>query len=122
MVTGAWANDKNPMSEGAKSRMLGASSTAKREYGNAHDALGKARGQKTGSMKSIINDIIKGAQDNTFGRPVTIQDDTEWTHIDTAKFAGALQLLGEQGYSVKEASEYLGLTEAQVQGILEVVG
>jgi len=75
--------------------------------------------KKNASMKSIIDDIIKGAQENTFKRPVTIQ--TSWTPIDTAKFAGQLQALGEQGYSVKEAAEYLGLTEAQVQDILTTV-
>ena len=122
MTSGAWADSKNPMSQGAKARMLGANSSAKREYSNAHDALGEARSQKTGGMKSIINDIIKGAQDNTFGRPVQIQADTEWTPLDTAKTAGALQFLGEQGYSVKQAAEYLGLTENQVQFILKAVG
>jgi hypothetical protein len=73
------------------------------------------------SMKNIIADIIKGAEQNTFGRPVNIQTNTEWTHFDTAKTAGALQALGERGYSVKQASEYLGLTEAQVQDILAAV-
>jgi len=77
--------------------------------------------KKNSSMKSIIDDIIKGAEQNTFGRPVNIQTNTEWTHFDTAKTAGALQALGEQGYSVKQAAEYLGLTEAQIQHIVDQV-
>ena len=76
---------------------------------------------KTAGMRSIIDDIIKGASQNSFGRPVSIQADTEWTHLDTAKTAGVLQALGERGYSVKQASAYLGLTEAKIQSILATV-
>ena len=78
-------------------------------------------GSKTSSLRSYIDDIIKGAQDNTYGRPMAIQTNTEWTHFDTAKTAGVLQYLGEQGCSVKEAAEYLGGTEAFVRGILAQV-
>ena len=77
--------------------------------------------KKESSMKNIIDDLIKGAQHNTFGRPVSVQTNTSWTHLDTAKTAGMLQALSEQGYSVKEASEYLGLTEAQIQYIVGAV-
>ena len=77
---------------------------------------------KTSSMRSIIDDIIKGAEQNTFGRPVNIQADTEFSPIDMAKVAGAVVALSEKGYSVKEASEYLGLTEKQVQDIVSTVG
>lgn len=73
-------------------------------------------------MKSIIDDIIKGAEQNTFGRPVSIQVDSEFSPIDMAKVAGAVVALSEKGYSVKEASEYLGLTEKQVQDIVSTVG
>lgn len=76
---------------------------------------------KQASMRNIIDDLIKGAQQNTFGRPVSVQTNTDWTHLDTAKVAGMLQALGEQEYSVKEAAEYLGLTEGMVQCILEDV-
>jgi len=46
---------------------------------------------------------------------------SSWTPLDTAKTAGMLMALEEQGYSVKEASEYLGLTEEQIQHILQTV-
>lgn len=78
--------------------------------------------EKKASMRNIIDDIIKGAKDNSFGRPVHIQNDTQdWTPLDIAKTAGALQALSEQGYSVKQAAEYLGLTEKQVQVIVTTV-
>jgi hypothetical protein len=78
--------------------------------------------EKKASMRNIIEDIIKGAKDNSFGRPVHIQNDTpDWTPLDIAKTAGALQALSEQGYSVKQAAEYLGLTEKQVQVIVATV-
>jgi len=77
--------------------------------------------EKTSSMKNIIDDLIKGAQHNTFGRPVSIQQGFDPSPIDLAKFAGQLQALGEQGYSVKQAAEYLGLTERQVQDIVATV-
>ena len=82
----------------------------------------KPEPEKTSSMRSIIDDIIKGAEQNTFGRPVNIQADTEFTPIDMAKVAGAVVALSEKGYSVKEASEYLGLTEKQIQDIVSTVG
>ena len=78
-------------------------------------------GEKKSSMKNIIDDLIKGAQHNTFGRPVSIQQGSDPTPLDLAKFAGQLQALGEQGYSVKQAAEYLGLTERQVQDIVATV-
>jgi hypothetical protein len=78
--------------------------------------------EKKASMRNIIDDIIKGAKDNSFGRPVTIQvDSPAWTPIEIAKTAGALQALSDQGYSVKQAAEYLGLTEKQVQVIVTTV-
>jgi len=77
--------------------------------------------EKKSSMKNIIDDLIKGAQHNTFGRPVSIQQGFDPSPIDLAKFAGQLQALGEQGYSVKQAAEYLGLTERQVQDIVATV-
>jgi len=76
---------------------------------------------KSASMKNIIDDLIKGAQHNSFGRPVSIQQGSDPTPLDLAKFAGQLQALGEQGYSVKQAAEYLGLTERQVQDIVATV-
>ncbi len=82
---------------------------------------GPAIEPKTAGMRAIIDDIIKGAEQNTFGRPVNIQADTEWTPLDTAKTAGVLQALGELGYSVKQASAYLGLTETKIQAILAAV-
>lgn len=78
--------------------------------------------EKKASMQTIIDDLIKGAQQNTFGRPVSIQQGFDPSPLDLAKFAGMLQALGEQGYSVKEAAEYLNLTEAQVQDIVSKVG
>ena len=78
--------------------------------------------KNSSDMRSIIDDIIKGAEQNTFGRPVNIQADTEFTPIDMAKVAGAVVALSEKGYSVKEASEYLGLTEKQIQDIVSTVG
>jgi hypothetical protein len=72
-------------------------------------------------MKNIIDDLIKGAQNNTFGRPVSIQRGFDPSPLDLAKFAGQLQALGEQGYSVKQASEYLGLTEQQIRYIVATV-
>lgn len=76
---------------------------------------------KTASMKNIIDDIIKGASQNTFGRTVNIQQGFDPSPLDIAKFAGALTALSEQGYSVKAAAEYLGLTETQVQHIINAV-
>jgi hypothetical protein len=89
-------------------------------------ALAKMRGlvkdtEKKSSMKNIIDDIIKGAEQNTFGRPVNVQVSSEFTPLDVAKFAGALQYLAEQDYSVKQAAEYLGLTDAQVLAIVDTV-
>lgn len=91
---------------------------------NAKELIQKMVGVKTASsdMKSIIDDFIKGAKQNTFGRPVNIQADTEFTPLDMAKVAGAVVALSEKGYSVKEASEYLGLTEKQIQDIVSTVG
>ena len=77
--------------------------------------------KKESSMKNIIDDLIKGAQHNSFGRPVSVQQGSSPTPLDLAKFAGQLQALGEQGYSVKQAAEYLGLTERQVQDIVATV-
>lgn len=78
--------------------------------------------KKESSMKSIIDDIIKGAKDNSFGRPVHIQNDTrDWTPLAISKTAGMLMALEQQGYSVKQAAEYLGLTERQVQDIVATV-
>jgi hypothetical protein len=171
------------------------------------DAAGTARDmyrtelesrKKESTMKNIIDDIIKGAEQNTFGRPVRIETNLDkaaseliqkmaapsalsdqkhifvglqrmagvprkytdgklslnptkdkdaiaakgkfnqwargaareaapekkegsWTPLDIAKTAGALVALEEQGYSVKQAAEYLGLTEAQVQDIVATV-
>lgn len=76
---------------------------------------------KKSSMKNIIDDIIKGAEQNTFGRRVNIQQGDDPSPLDLAKFAGMLQALGEQGYSVKQAAEYLGLTVGQVQDIVATV-
>lgn len=76
---------------------------------------------KQSSMQTIIDDIIKGAEQNTFGRPVNIQVNSDFTPLDIAKTAGALQALSEQGYSVKQAAEYLGLTERQIQDIVALV-
>lgn len=78
--------------------------------------------KKEGSMRAIIDDIIKGAEQNSFGRPVNVQTNTEWTHLNTAKTAGALQLLAERGYSVKEAAEFLEVSEEVVQAVLAAVG
>lgn len=77
---------------------------------------------KKSSMQDIIDDIIKGAEQNSFGRPVNVQTNTEWTHLNTAKTAGALQLLAERGYSVKEAAEFLEVSEEVVQAVLAAVG
>jgi len=95
-----------------------AASTAFKSRLHGDEAGVGAGKQAQTSMRNIIDDIIKGAEQNTFGRPVNIQRDTDWTHLDTAKVAGMLQALGEQEYSVKEAAEYLGLTEDVVQCIL----
>lgn len=76
---------------------------------------------KNSSMKGIIDDIIKGAEQNSFGRAVTIQADTEFSPLEVAKIAGALTALSEMNYSVKQAAEYLGLTEKQVQDIVATV-
>jgi translation initiation factor 1 (eIF-1/SUI1) len=73
------------------------------------------------SMKDIVDDIIKGAEQNTFGRRVNIQQGFDPSPIDMAKFAGALTAYSELGYSVKEAAEALGLTEKQVQHIIATV-
>lgn len=67
--------------------------------GNAHE--------KKAEMREMIRDLIKGAQQNSFGRPVNVQTNTQWTHLDTAKTAGAVHALVAQGYSVKQAAEYL---------------
>lgn len=79
--------------------------------------------KKTSSMKNIIADIIKGAEQNTFGRPVTIQADvTDWSPIDMAKVAGMVVALSEKGYTNKEAAEYLGMHEDQLTLIIKTVG
>lgn len=114
--------NKSPsMDEGAKKRYSDSIYEERSALGKEIDRRGRDMGSKTSGMRSIIDDIIKGAEQNTFGRPVSIQADTEWTHFDTAKTAGMLHALGEEGYSVKQASEYLGLTEAQIQHILVAV-
>ena len=78
--------------------------------------------KKTAAMRNIIDDIVKGAQDNTFGRPIAIQADVQdWTPLDTAKCAGMLQALAEQEYTLKEASEYLGLPEERLQQVIAAV-
>lgn len=93
----------------------------------AKDLIAKLAGvpvketEKKSSMKDIINDIVKGAEQNSFGRPVNVQQGFDPSPLDLAKFAGALTALSEQGYSVKAAAEYLGLTEKQVQHIIDTV-
>lgn len=84
-----------------------------------------ARFDKKSEMREIIDDIIKGAKDNGFGRPVNIQtswDAPDWTPLDTAKCAGMLIALDEQGYTMKEASEFLGLPEEHLQAVIKAVG
>jgi len=82
----------------------------------------KAQVKSSSDMRSIIDDLIKGAENNTFGRPVNIQTQTDFSPIDMAKVAGAVVALSQKGYSVKQASEYLGLTEQQIQHIVSTVG
>lgn len=72
-------------------------------------------------MKSIIDDIIKGAEQNSFGRSVSVEVNSEFTPLKVAEYTGRLTALSEFGYSVKQASEYLGLTEKQVQDIVASV-
>jgi hypothetical protein len=105
-------DQKKQMIEGWYSRQL--EQTAKQNRAAPLPSLSV----KTASMKNIIDDLVKGAQQNTFGRPVTIQQGFNPSPLDLSKFAGALAALDEQGYSVKEAAEYLGLTEKQVQDIV----
>lgn len=94
------------------------------EQDRAVDAAAKTAPKmfKQSSMKNIIDDLIKGAENNTFGRPVNIQTQTDFSPIDMAKVAGAVVALSEKGYSVKQAAEYLGLTEKQVADIVSTVG
>jgi len=95
------------------------------QQNKADDSFGETQDllhQKQSSMKNIIDDIIKGAKDNSFGRPVHIQNDTQdWTPLAISKTAGMLMALEQQGYSVKQAAEYLGLTVSQVQDIVATV-
>lgn len=98
-----------------------------RDYAAKNTALQQSKdnkkallGSKTSSMRQYIDDFIEGGRNNSFGRPINVETNTEWTHIDTAKTAGTLRLLSEAGYSVKQAAEYLGWTEAQVQYIISV--
>lgn len=132
-----------PLLEGAKKTVnQGGTAVAKkmREFDGTHAAVfgaGALAGgvvgrssadtkedrEKKSSMKNLIDDIIKGAEQNSFGRPVRIQNATQdWTHLDTAKTAGALQLLAEQGYSVKEAAEFLDVSEELVRAVIAAVG
>lgn len=82
--------------------------------------------EKKASMNEIVASLIKGAKENTFDRPVHIQTGGDlgegWTPLDTAKCAGMLIALDEQGYTMKEASEFLGLPEEHLQAVIKAVG
>jgi hypothetical protein len=82
----------------------------------------KEESEKKSSMRDFIDDFIKGATHNTFGRPVNIQTQTDFSPIDMAKVAGVVVAFSQKGYSVKEASEYLGLPVSQVESIVATVG
>jgi hypothetical protein len=78
--------------------------------------------EKKASMRNIIDDIIKGGE----GQQLRAAGDHSGRlsgvdALEIAKTAGALQALSDQGYSVKQAAEYLGLTEKQVQVIVTTV-
>ena len=114
----AGRSNANLFGQRAAKSPAGADRSADIEVGKGQKALVKA----SSDMRSIIDDLIKGAENNTFGRPVNIQTQTDFSPIDMAKVAGAVVALSEKGYSVKQAAEYLGLTEAQLQDIVSTVG
>ena len=77
----------------------------------------------------IVDDFIKGAQRNPrLGRVEQgstnqeVKLASEITPLEIAKIAGALQALAEAEFTLKEASEALGLPEATIQFVLDTVG
>lgn len=78
----------------------------------------------------IIDDLVKGAQANP--RTGDIQINTQGaevklasmgvTPLDIAHMQGTLKALGEAGFTKKEASEYLQVTEADIEAVLSIKG
>jgi hypothetical protein len=98
-----------------------AEAVEKRDAAGAGMRAGQEK--KSSDMRAMIDDLIKGAKENSFGRPVHIQNATQdWTPLKVAEYSGALVALSERGLTEKEAAEYLGLTVAQVQDIVRTVG
>lgn len=90
----------------------------------AHDLIHKlAASRQDNSMRGLMDTFIDGAVNNGYGRTVTVQEDklAAATPLDLAHMAGTLQALSEQGFSLKEASEYLQVPEATIQAVLVAV-
>lgn len=81
-----------------------------------------------GLSDRIVNDLIKGAQDNPRTGDVQIyREQAEVklasagiTAVDLAHMVGTLQALDEEGFSQKEAAEYLQVPEEVIQDVLRV--
>lgn len=77
----------------------------------------------------MVADLIKGAQSNP--RTGEIQVGTPGAEtklasagigpLDIAHMAGTLKALNEGGFTKKEAAEYLGVDEAAIDDVLQVV-
>jgi hypothetical protein len=87
------------------------------------------KGQGSDIGARIVDDFIKGAQRNPRLAHVQVGTNPEGvktasaslTALDIAKIAGSLQALAEAEFTLKEASEALGLPEETVQFVLNTV-
>lgn len=74
-----------------------------------------------------LQDFVDGALQNSFGRPVNIQigdDGGEMklaSDVDFAILRGAVLALAEAEFTVKEASEYLGVGEDVIEAVVDTL-
>ena len=88
-----------------------------------------ATGQGSDIGARIVDDFIKGAQRNPRLAHIQVGSVPEGmkvasatlTPLDVAKIAGSLQALSEAEFTLKEASDALGLPEETVQFVLNTV-
>ena len=88
-----------------------------------------AKGQGSDIGARIVDDFIKGAQRNPRLGHIQVGTTPEGvktasaslTALDIAKIAGSLQALSENEFTLKEASEVLGLSEEAIQFVLNTV-
>jgi hypothetical protein len=85
---------------------------------------------KDAGSNRIIDDLVKGAQANPRTGAVEVGSDgvevklasQGVTPLDIAHMKGTLKALGEAQFSLKEASEYLQVSEADIQAVLSIKG